>query len=130
VGLDGAGADRGSRGRRDEQDFLTTEESEPIWPVRDPADEEALRALATTFGETLTSIEGRRGRSTPDGHLVLGLGEWTRAAAELHGHLTRRSVRVVDRIEEAGGVDGGLLIGPIDATAAERTAALYPLTTS
>jgi hypothetical protein len=86
--------------RQCSEDFLVRDDGQPIWPVRDTADEAALRALLATIGGTLNWVDGGPGRSERGPELVVGLGNGSEEAAELYGQLTGRRVKLLSRHQQ------------------------------
>ena len=62
----------------------------PVWPVRASGEMETLGRVAAVFGATLNVVRGEVRGLARGQQRVVGIGEPTRMAVELYGHLTQR----------------------------------------
>ena len=92
------------------KDFLVTSAGEPVWPARGEA-EDALRAIAATFGASLAETDTTQGEVAYGGaEIVLGVGEENAHNARLYAHLTRRRARIVANLDESAELDGVVVV--------------------
>jgi hypothetical protein len=98
---------------------LMTPEGEPAWPVKSEEELGDLHQLAAVFGASLEEVPFCQSpdRQEERDEVVWGLGKQAFAAAELYGHLTSRSVRLVEGTAES---TAGLGFASVVVTTTER----------
>jgi hypothetical protein len=79
---------------------------QPVWPVRNRREREALERMVSTLGGTVQFVTGAEEKLLTGSELVVGLGAGAHEHARLYAHLTHRRSITLERIEELGEVSG------------------------
>jgi hypothetical protein len=80
--------------------FLTTHSGEPVWPVRNEEELNALKKTAEIFSFSIEQTDGIPNRSVPLNEFVVAWGEEISEEASLYAHLTQRNFIKVNNLEE------------------------------
>lgn len=81
-------------------DFLVNANGDPVWPVRDAADREALQGITSLYSSEVISVPCAPQRNNAGWGEVVSLGNEFAYESEFYAHLTRRRHHVVTSPED------------------------------
>lgn len=77
---------------------------QPVWPVRDAREREALARMVSTLGGAVEFVSDADEKLLSGPELVVGLGTGAHEHARLYAHLTHRGCMTLERVEELSSV--------------------------
>ena len=80
--------------------FLVDDIGSPVWPIAESSDIELLTRVAELHGASVMEVHGTRAVDGRSSDTVVALGRQVLPAARLYGHLTGRTVEVVQSLPE------------------------------
>ena len=82
------------------EDEYYQKDGQPVWPVRNQKERDALESMVSTLGHRIEYIQAADRGVLGGEEIVIGLGPAAHKQAELYAHLTLRSCVKVDNLHE------------------------------